>query len=254
MVQFAHMPTAAIIVIGDEILSGKFADENAVLLVKELRELGVALRRIEVIPDVLDEIAAAVASASQKHDLVFTSGGVGPTHDDVTIAGVARAFGVRVVRQAQLESILRSHFGAAASEHNLRMADLPEGADLVWNDGTGNPANQLTWPVPRARNVYILPGVPAIFRRKFAAIKERFRATPFHVRRVYCLGDEGDLAKHMDAVVAAHPAVAVGSYPRIEAQDYRVIITLESKEAAATEAALADLVARLPAGIVVRTE
>ncbi len=247
-------PTAAIVVIGDEILSGKFADENAAFLIRELRELGVALRRIEIIPDGLDEISAAVAAASARYDLVFTSGGVGPTHDDVTITGVARAFGVGVVRQPRLETLLRAHFGEAAGEHNLRMADLPEGAELIWNDGTGNPTSALTWPVPCMKNVYILPGVPAIFRRKFSAIRERFRSVPFHVRRVYCLGDEGALGPHLDAIVAEYPGVSIGSYPRIEAQDYRVIITLEGKDTALVDRAQADLAARLPPGILVRTE
>ncbi len=239
--------TAAIVVIGDEILSGKYADENAAYLIKELRGLGVALRRIEVIPDVLDEIAATVKAASERVDHVFTSGGVGPTHDDLTMQGIARAFGTRVVRHPELEALLRGFYGAKLEERNLRMAEVPDGATLI-------PGDHVSWPVVSYRNVYILPGVPVIFRRKFDSIRERFRATPFHLRRVYCMADEGALATHLDAVVAAHPTVAVGSYPRFDARDYRVVITLECKDPACADLARDDLVGRLGSEVVVRSE
>jgi len=239
-------PSAAIVIIGDEILSGKFADENAAHLIGELRGLGVALRRIEVIPDAIDDIAATVRAAAERHDHVFTSGGVGPTHDDVTMDGVARAFGVGVVRHPELEGMLRAYWGERLEPRNLRMADVPDGSVLIAGDDLPS------WPVIACRNVYILPGVPVIFRRKFASIRERFRSPPFHVRRLYCLGDEGQLAASLDAVVAGHPGVAVGSYPRIDATDYRVIVTLEGTDAAAVDAATDDLAARLAAYLVRR--
>jgi len=239
--------TAAIVVIGDEILSGKYADENAAYLIKELRELGVALRRVEVIPDVLDEIAATVKATSERVDHLFTSGGVGPTHDDLTMEGIARAFDTRVVRHPELEALLRGFYGPRLEERNLRMADVPDGAALI-------PGDHVSWPVVSYRNIYILPGVPVIFRRKFQSIRERFRATPFHLRRVYCMADEGALAVHLDAVVAAHPAVSIGSYPRFDAQDYRVVITLECKDSASADLARDDLVGRLGTTVVVRFE
>src|SRR5512143_136043 len=240
-------PRAAIVVIGDEILSGKFTDENAAYLIQELRARGVALRRVEVLPDAIDEIADAVRSAAARYDHVFTSGGVGPTHDDVTIEGIARAFGVRVVRHPVLEELLRAYYGARLEERNLRMAEVPEGAEMI-------PADHPSWPVTCFRNIYILPGVPLIFRRKFDAIRERFRVAPFFVRRVYCQADEGTIARHLDAVVADFPGVAVGSYPRFGEADFRVLVTLESKDEAHVAAAAEDLVRRLPAGIVVRAE
>jgi molybdenum cofactor synthesis domain-containing protein len=239
--------TAAIVVIGDEILSGKFVEENAAYLIPALRDLGVALRRIEVVPDILEDIAETVKRASERHDHVFTSGGVGPTHDDLTMEGIARAFGVKVIRHPELETLLRAFYGSNLAERNLRMADVPEGADLVV-------ADHASWPVTRFRNIYILPGVPIIFRRKFDAIRERFRARPFHTRRVYCMAEEAAIAAHLDAIVAAHPGVNVGSYPRFDAQDYRVIVTLESKDLAAVDAAVADLVGRLPPAVLVKTE
>jgi molybdenum cofactor synthesis domain-containing protein len=240
--------TAAAIVIGDEILSGKFAEENAAYLIRELRALGVALRRVVYIPDVIEDIAATVAECARLHDHVFTSGGVGPTHDDLTMEGIARAFGVPVVRDPRLERMLRHFYGARLEERNLRMAEVPEGAHFV-------EADHPSWPVTAFRNVYILPGVPMIFRRKFDAIKARFRqASVPHVYRVYCMAEEGALAAHLDAIVAEFPTVEVGSYPRFEAVDYRVIVTLESRDPDAALAATERLLARLPAGFLVRVE
>ena len=239
--------TAAAIIIGDEILSGKFAEENAAFLIRELRALGVALRRIEVIPDDVDEIARAVRSASERYEHVFTSGGVGPTHDDKTMEGIAQAFGTNVVVEPGLAAALRAFYGERFQDRHLRMAEVPEGATML-------PADHPAWPVTSYRNVYILPGVPVIFRRKFEAMRERFRVRPFALRRVYCMADEASIATYLDAVVAAFPGVAVGSYPRFDAADHRVQVTLEGKDATAVEAATEQLVASLPPGVVVRTE
>jgi molybdenum cofactor synthesis domain-containing protein len=235
--------TAAIIVIGDEILSGKFAEDNAAWLVGELRQLGVAVRHIQVVPDLVDEIGAAVRADAERFDHVFTSGGVGPTHDDVTIAGVALAFGVAVVRHPLLEAELRKHYGERLLPAHLRMAEVPDGALLISGDHP-------SWPVTAFRNVYVLPGVPMIFRRKFAAIRERFRALPFHARRFYCMADEGAIAPELDAVVAAHPGIAIGSYPRFDAADYRVLVTVEARDPALVDAAAGDLSVRLGARVV----
>ena len=247
MAEAAKQPTAGIVVIGDEILSGKTRDENMAFLIGELRELGVALRGIVVVPDVLDEIADAVRAFSARYDHVFTSGGVGPTHDDLTTEGVARAFGVPVMRHPRLEGILRGFYGAALEERNLRMADVPEGVTLVEGD-------KLSWPVPAFRNVYILPGVPEIFRRKFRGVRERFRASPFFLTCVYTSDEEGRIAGHLDAVAAGHPDVAVGSYPRLVEEGWKVKVTLESKDAARVAQAVEDLVGRLGPASVVRVE
>jgi molybdenum cofactor synthesis domain-containing protein len=240
--------TAAAIVIGDEILSGKFAEENAAYLIRELRLLGVALKRVAYISDDVDDIATTVAECARRFDHVFTSGGVGPTHDDLTMEGIARGFGVPVVRDPRLEQHLRHFYGARLEERNLRMADVPEGAHFVEAD---HPA----WPVTAFRNVYILPGVPMIFRRKFDAMKARFRqASVPHVHRVYCMAEEGAIAAHLDAIVAEHPGVDVGSYPRFDTNEYRVIVTLESRDPDAARAACERLVASLPPGVVVKVE
>jgi molybdenum cofactor synthesis domain-containing protein len=229
----AAMATAGIILIGDELLSGKVVDENAQLLIGDLRDLGVALKRVAVIADDLDEIASFVRDFSQRFDHVFTSGGVGPTHDDLTMAGVARAFGTTVMRHPDLEQLLRSYYGERLEERNLRMADIPDGAHFVSGDSP-------SWPVIAYRNVYILPGIPEIFRRKWRSMAERFRTSPYHLRLIFTSAEEGSIAADLDRVVADHPGVQVGSYPKLDG-DYRVKVTLESKDRAAVEAAFAAL-------------
>jgi molybdenum cofactor synthesis domain-containing protein len=240
-------PTAAIVVIGDEILSGKFVEENAAFLIGELRALGVELRRITVVPDDADDIAATVTEAASRHTWVFTSGGVGPTHDDVTIAAVARALGTDVVRDPDLEARLRAYWGDAIAPANLRLADVPRGATLVWGTST-------TWPVVTIANVHILPGVPKLFRAKFVDIRERFRVAPVAVARLWIDREEGALAPDLDHVVAAHPGVKLGSYPRFGEEGFQVIITLEGAEPATVVAATDELAARVGAAVVRRAD
>ncbi len=244
----AKPPTAAILLIGNEILSGKVDDENARYLVRELRTLGVTVGRIEVVPDDQLDIADTVRALSERFDLVFTSGGIGPTHDDVTLPAIATAFNRAIVRRPELERLMREAFGDRLHPRDLRMADVPEGARLERGAATA----ATTWPVVVVENVWILPGVPAIFRRKFEAIREHFRTRPIHARIVYSRADESPIADALDAIVAAWPTVEVGSYPDADAPDYKVKITLDGRDRDAVEAATAALVDRLGA-VVVRT-
>jgi FAD synthetase len=237
------MPTAGIVIIGDEILSGKFVEENAAFLIGELRSLGVDLRRITVVPDDRDDIVEAVLTASARFDHVFTSGGVGPTHDDITIAAIAYGFNVRVERHPDLEARVRGYWQDKLADANLRLADIPAGSQLVYG------SDQI-WPVVRFKNVYILPGVPALFRRKFIDIRDSFRATPVWAARIYVNGEEGDLAPELDRVVAAHPRVKLGSYPRFSEKDFRVLLTLEAATATEVTAAFEMLRGALAAAVV----
>ena len=239
--------TAAIVVIGNEILSGKSPEKNASFLISELYQLGTALRRIIVIPDEVDTIAQTVRECAAGFDYVFTSGGVGPTHDDVTIAGIARAFHRPVVRHAELESMLRGYFGAGIDEARLRLADMPEGSRLLHDNG-------MRWPVLATENVYILPGVPELFRSKFEAIRERFRGEPFFGSTIYTREDEFDIAPRLDQVAAEYTGVEVGSYPNFATDEYRVKITLESKESEAVERARTALLSLLDERAIVRVE
>jgi molybdenum cofactor synthesis domain-containing protein len=242
-------PTAAILLIGNELLSGKVDDQNGRTLIRELRALGVSLERIEVVPDRLEDVAASVRALSARVDNVFTSGGVGPTHDDVTLAAVAAAFGMGMLRHPELERRLRAGFGDGLHDRDLRMADVPEAARLEY--GPGGPGT--TWPVIVVRNVWIFPGVPSIFQRKLAAVRELFRASPIHSRALYLREGEGAIAGVLDDVVAAFPDVDIGSYPHPGAPDYRVKITLDGRDAARLDGALAALVSQL-GDAVVRSE
>jgi molybdenum cofactor synthesis domain-containing protein len=238
---------AGILLIGNEILSGKITDANAAYLCRELRGLGVEVRRITVVPDEVDLIAAEVRAFSAEYDVVFTSGGVGPTHDDVTIEGVARALGVAVVREPRLVSLLERYAKGPLNEARLKMAEVPEGAELT-ADG------ELVFPAIVVRNIYVLPGVPEIFRQKFDALKERFRDTPFHLCCVYVNIGEGTLAEHLNAVLAAHPDLLLGSYPEFSNPEYKVKVTLESKDRRYLDDAVRDLLDRLPRAAVVRVD
>lgn len=238
--------TAGIVIIGDEILSGKFADENAQFLIGELRAIGVELKRIVVIPDELDDIGATVRACSERFDHVFTSGGVGPTHDDVTMAGIARGFDTRVIVEPRLEQVLRDYWGPTMPEANIRLAHVPEGCDLVGDDER--------WPVVRYRNVFVLPGVPALFKRKFLSVKSLLGHASRIERRVYSMGDEGALAPHLEVVVAEFADVKIGSYPRFHETEFKVILTLEGSDEPRVDAAVARLRGLLGALVVERDD
>ncbi len=239
--------SAGIVLIGNEILSGKIHDANAAYLCRELRALGVEVRKISVIPDELDVIAEEVARFSRAYDYVFTSGGVGPTHDDVTIEGVARAMGVSVARDPRLVALLEGFYKGNLNPARLKMAEVPDGAELL-------AADSLIFPAIVMGNVYIFPGVPEIFRQKFDAIKERFREQPYHLRSVFVRIGEGTLADFLNDLLKSYPLLLLGSYPEFSNPDYKVKVTLESKDGEYLERALAELVARLPGDAVVRVE
>ncbi len=237
--------TAGIILVGNEILSGKIVDANASYLCRELRALGVEVRRISVIPDEVELIAAEVARFATDYDVVFTSGGVGPTHDDVTIEGVARAAGVPVVRHPMLVALLEAYYRDAITEAALKMAEIPEGAELLAD-------SSVRFPTILMGNVYVLPGVPEIFRRKFDALRERFRDQPIFLKNVFVSVGEGSIADHLNALVREYPELLCGSYPEFSNPEYKVKITLESRDLAFLDRALAELLERLPADSVVR--
>lgn len=239
--------TAGILIIGSEVLSGKVADQNSPYLVRELRALGVEVQRIVTIPDDLAIIARDVRELSQAYDLVFTTGGIGPTHDDLTIAAIAQAFGRRVVCHPLLEEVLRRHFGPEMTAAELKMAEIPEGGELA---GEG----ELTFPVLVYRNVYIFPGIPEALRRKFERIRERFREEPFALRRVFLRCEEGVIAEDLHVVLRQFPELQLGSYPILHNPEHSVMLTLESKDAGYVEEALQFLLKQLPAPSVVKVE
>jgi molybdopterin-biosynthesis enzyme MoeA-like protein len=160
---------------------------------------------------------------------------------------VAHAFGRKPVRDPALEKVLRDFYRGRVSEAHLKMAEVPEGAELVGED-------TLLFPVIAYHNIYIFPGIPEILRQKFQAIQERFREAPFHLTRVYVNMDEGDLADALNAVLLEFPAVQIGSYPELNAPGYKVKVTLEAKDRAPVEGAVTRLRALVPARALVRVE
>jgi FAD synthetase len=231
--------TAGIVIIGNEILSGKVQDVNALYLLRELRLLGVDVKKVSVVPDEIDTIALEVATFARRFDVVFTSGGVGPTHDDVTIEGIAKAFGHRVVRHPELERLLRSRYGGELNEARLKLTEVPEGAMLIRDDSLWLPAVVM-------ENVYIFPGIPDLLRQKFDSIKERFRERPYFLRRVYVKESEGNIAAILHDLLRKFPELMLGSYPDIHNSSYKVMLTLESKDEEYLRTALERLLALLP--------
>lgn len=226
------MPTAVAVVIGNEILSGKFQDANSPWLAMRCRALGIDLVRIHVIPDDIDIIASTVASASAMADHVFTTGGVGPTHDDLTMAGIAAAFGVELSRHPELERVLRERMGDRATPDALRMADVPRGAQLWWGD-------KIFFPQVVMRNVLIFPGVPRLLQLKFNEIADRLAAgPPVLSERVVSTAAETDIAAGLRAAQGRFPTVEIGSYPQFDHKPHTVTVTMDSRDPAALAACL----------------
>ncbi|HTJ80579.1 MAG TPA: molybdopterin-binding protein, partial [Polyangiaceae bacterium] len=167
-------PTARAVIVGNEILTGKISDKNLGVLARTLRGLGVRLTGAATVPDDLGIIAREVKKAAEGHDWVFTSGGVGPTHDDVTIDAVARAFGKPVVVSRELDRLIRVTYGERLRDGHLLMARVPKGAKLV-------ASTEIPWPVVLMKNVWVLPGVPEIFELKMKLVEATVGRHPtFH--------------------------------------------------------------------------
>jgi len=241
------MPTAGILIIGNEILSGKVTDTNSPYLCRELRVLGVDVERILTIPDEIELIAHEVRKLSADYDLVFTSGGIGPTHDDLTMDGIAAAFGREIEQNSSIASRIERAQGKPPNESQLKMAMIPEGARLV-------DAGDLWFPVVIIENVHIFPGIPELLRKKFESIRERFRGVPVLLKRVFVKRPESDIAASLHELLTEYPQLMLGSYPRIGEEAFHVILTLESRDAGYLQQALDSLLGRLPDGAVHRVE
>lgn len=242
------MHTAAALVIGNELLSGKIHDQNVVVLARALRRAGVQLRRVVMVLDDIDTIASEVASLSASHGTVFTSGGVGPTHDDVTIAAVARAFGSEVVRSPEIEAMLRAYYGDRITAGHLAMARVPEGARLSRAAGE-------VWPAIIKENVWVLPGVPQIFAMKMALVAEELGTGRGWISLAVCTTlDEGNLKDHLDRVVESHPHVDIGSYPTFADPRYRTKLTFDGLDEPAVTRARDALLERLPPETIVSAD
>jgi len=238
---------AGIIIIGDEILSGKIQDHNSNFMVKELRRHGVDVRRISVVPDDIQEIASEVKKYSGRFDYVFTSGGIGPTHDDVTIAGVAKAFNVKLILNDSIKKFLHKRYGRKLTPEQLKMAEVPEGAELI-KDAT------ISFPLLIFRNIYILPGIPTFLEKKFLVIERIFHEQPILLKKVFIKEYEPEIAPYLNVVVKSHKGVKIGSYPVLGNNDYYVMVTLESLDEENLDSALNDLLQKIPKKKVIRIE
>ncbi|WP_439533899.1 competence/damage-inducible protein A [Polymorphobacter sp.] len=199
--------TAALLIIGDEILSGRTQDANLAYLAKWLGVQGIRLKEVRVIADDMDAIAAAVQALSAGHDYLFTTGGIGPTHDDITVDAIAAALGLNVVVHPQAKAILAEYYGENLTEARLRMARTPEGATLIENPRTKAPGI-------RIRNIFIMAGVPVITQGMLAALDGQLQGgAPVLSRTVAAWTQESAAAATLLAVEKAHPGVQIGSYP-----------------------------------------
>lgn len=242
------MRTAAALIIGNELLTGKITEANLQVLARELRSLGVRLTRAVMVLDDVEVIAREVRELSVAHDVVFTSGGVGPTHDDLTMESVARAFGVGVVMSPAIEGMIRTYYGERCTDGHLLMARVPDGARLVSSAA-------VPWPTVVMRNVWVLPGVPEVFRMKLPHVRAELEGgTPFVSLAVYTTLDEGDIKPLLDRVVAEHHAVEIGSYPKWHDPEYRTKLTFDGTDPARVHAARDAFLAGLPMGALVRIE
>ena len=229
------MNTAAVLLIGDEILAGKYRDENGIYAIQKFREHGIALKYLGVIPDEFDVISAEVARCHRTFDVVVTSGGVGPTHDDITLEAVADAFNVPLETHDDLLAAVKN-FGWELTDAVMRMVRVPQGTQLNWREG-------LRYPIIQMRNVYMLPGVPSIFQMKLDALLPNWSGPPLVTDQIYVSEREAEIAQRLAEIAARHRQIAIGSYPRFESKEYRVVVTLEGTDAEALHAAREEIVA-----------
>lgn len=232
----ATQPTAAVLLIGDEILSGRTKDKNLGFLADYMTALGIDLKEARVVSDQEEEIVAALNALRHRYSYVFTTGGIGPTHDDITADAVAKAFGVEIDHDPKAVEILLAYFkemGREPNEARMRMARIPKGASLIDNPVSKAPGFQMG-------NVFVMAGVPKIMNAMMDDVARRLtRGVPMLSRNVEFRGGEGDAAKPLGEIQKAFPMVVIGSYPFQAADGFATNLVLRSRDEAALEQALA---------------
>ncbi len=231
--------TASLIIIGNEILSGRTQDANMAFIGARCDEIGIPLKEVRVIPDVEAEIIHAVNELRSRFDYVFTTGGIGPTHDDITAASVAAAFGVELERNAEAVAAMQRYYEDASklNEARLKMADVPRGAALIENPLSGAPGFQL-------ENVYVLPGVPLIMQAMFDGMRARLTGgRPVNSESIQTDLTEGAIAGGLNTVQLNHPDVDIGSYPFFRKGTLGVNLVIRSVDKSSIMKARADILA-----------
>jgi molybdenum cofactor synthesis domain-containing protein len=231
-------PTAAILVIGDEILSGRTRDSNMHFLAQELTRIGITLREARVVADIHAEIVAAVRALSAKYTHVFTSGGIGPTHDDITADAVAEAMGAAISHRADAMALLQAHYDRAGlpfNEARQRMARIPEGAALI-----DNPVS--TAPGFTIGNVHVMAGVPKIFEAMVASVLPKLTGGPPLLSQTLRVDrGEGEIAADFGALAAEFPDLSMGSYPFIQNGAHGTNLVVRGTDPARLDAAMVKL-------------
>ncbi|XP_039535768.1 FAD synthase isoform X3 [Pimephales promelas] len=246
--------TAAILIIGDEILKGHTVDTNSAFLCRGLRKLGVTIERITVVPDVQEVIAKEVAQLSSSVTHLITSGGIGPTHDDVTFESVAMAFNESLHAHPELTKLVESFFGTVTPDSSpMKLAMVPVSAKL--NFGIDPQTGQRNrFPLVSVHNVYIFPGIPSLLERSFNGLSHLFSGSgiTFHTREVFVNADETEIAQSLTKLQAGWgKSVSLGSYPDWLSNYHRVRLVLDSDSAEVVERAQKQLIEELPKGSVV---
>jgi molybdenum cofactor synthesis domain-containing protein len=239
---------ASIIIIGDEILSGMVKDTNSHYIVDRLRTIGIETKKILVIGDDIDEIGTAVKEFSGAYDIVFTSGGIGPTHDDVTIEAIAKGFGVEVIKNQELINRLRMIIGKEPTDVQQRMALIPKGAEVIADIEVG-------LPLIVFKNIYILPGIPKCLQRKMEVIERLLGSgSPPYVKKVYVDEYESVIAPTLSHMAQDNRSVKIGSYPTMDNPEYRVMVSFSGYNWEALNQSVEQFVSSLPNHKVVRIE
>ncbi len=225
-------PTAAIVIIGDEILSGRTQDTNLNYLARFLGTLGIDLKEARVVPDLEPRIADAVNALRSTYDYVFTTGGIGPTHDDITADAIAKAFKVPIDYDTEALALLGAHYAPGEfNEARRRMARLPHGASLIGNSVSVAPGFQL-------ENVFVLAGVPAIMRAMLEDVAPRLRrGPPVHTCTITAQTAEGRIAAALARIQGEHPKIAIGSYPFYGEDASGVQLVVRGRDAGDVESA-----------------
>jgi molybdenum cofactor synthesis domain-containing protein len=228
--------SACVLIIGNEILSGRTQDANLAFLAAGLNEAGVRLREARVIADDRDAIVAAVNEVRAKYDYVFTTGGIGPTHDDITAGCIAEAFGVRLTLHPDAKRILESHYPPGAiNEARLRMAHMPEGSVLLLNPISRAPGFRIS-------NVYVMAGVPQVMQATFSELQHRLRGgAKVLSRSVSCGLGEGTIAKDLAALQERYADLEIGSYPYFRRSDFGVTLVVRGTDRERIVAAVEEL-------------
>ncbi|MGE0240266.1 MAG: competence/damage-inducible protein A [Parvibaculaceae bacterium] len=231
-------PTAAVLLIGDEILSGRTKDRNLGFIADYLAALGIDLKEARVVPDIEDEIVGAVNALRRRYTYLFTTGGIGPTHDDITADAVAKAFGVPIGHHPQALEILLDYFkqiGREPNEARLRMARTPQGASLIANPVSTAPGFQIG-------NVFVMAGIPKVMNAMMDDVAPRLqRGKPIAAETVTVEGGEGDVAKPLGEIQERYPEVVIGSYPFESARGFATNLVLRSRNDDTLAAALEDV-------------